>query len=197
VDLPLPAERCYVLIMAPHTSYMDAVIGLCAKVAMQFPARFMGKKEAFTGPQGWLLRQLGGFPVDRESPDGIIEDMARRLRQNPDMILALAPEGTRKKTEFWRSGFYRIALAADVPVGFGYIDARNKRIGICPELYRLTGDPRRDMDRIRCFYRGIQGFHPEGQGPVLLGSERPQSEEHTHEKSTDGLPRRHPGPDGL
>jgi 1-acyl-sn-glycerol-3-phosphate acyltransferase len=151
-----PDEPRLVVIVAPHSSGWDGLWGLAAKVALGLGANFMGKQELFHGPLGWFLRKLGGFPVDRQSPVGIVDQVATRLQQSQRMWLALAPEGTRKYVERWKSGFWKIAKRAEVPVFCVWFHYPEKVIGLGP-MAPLTDDMDADLVRIRALFAGHVG----------------------------------------
>lgn len=145
-----------VVIAAPHSSGWDAVWGLAAKLAMGVDIAFMAKAELFRGPLGWLLRRFGGIPVDRGAPGGIVDQTAAQIREAPRMWFVLAPEGTRRRVEHWKSGFWKIARRAGVPVFCAWFHYPDKTIGLGP-LVELTDDPSADMARIREIYRPYAG----------------------------------------
>jgi 1-acyl-sn-glycerol-3-phosphate acyltransferase len=145
-----------VVIVAPHSSGWDGLWGLAAMVAMDLRIAFMGKQELFRGPLGWLLRLLGGFPVDRRSPGGIVDQVAQQLRDSDHMWLVLAPEGTRKAVERWKSGFWKIARRADVPVFCAWFHYPDKLIGLGP-MVELTDDCEADLVRIRALFKDHVG----------------------------------------
>lgn len=145
-----------VIIAVPHSSAWDALWGLAAKVAMGVDIVFMGKAELFRGPLGWLLRRLGGMPVDRSAPSGIIEQVAGQIRKAEQLWFALAPEGTRMHVKQWKPGFWRLAKLADVPVFCLWFHYPNKTIGLGP-LVALTDDIDADIVRIRELFRPYQG----------------------------------------
>jgi 1-acyl-sn-glycerol-3-phosphate acyltransferase len=147
--------RC-VIIVAPHSSGWDAWWGMAAKVAYGVHVDFMGKKELFRGPVGWILRELGGFPVDRQAPAGIIDQVVERMQKSDRMWLALAPEGTRQAVERWKSGFWKIARRADVPVFCVWFHYPDKVIGLGP-MVELTDDMDADLVRIRAMFKGRVG----------------------------------------
>ncbi len=139
----LPARQG-VAIVYPHTSNWDFVVGILAKWAVGMPVTFWGKASLFDVPLfGRWLRWLGGRPVQRDAPNGVVGQMAQALRLARDedrfMWLALAPEGTRRFQDGWRSGFYHVALAAEVPVALVYFDFRERMIGI-EKFIALSGD---------------------------------------------------------
>lgn len=152
----LPDLKKVMIIFAPHSSGWDAVWGLAAKVALGVHVGFMVKKEACIGPLGWLLRRMGGIPIDRSSPGGVVRDIARRFHTEDAMWLGIAPEGTRKPVERWKSGFWRIASAADVPVLAVYIHYPERVIGV-GEMFALGADAEADMRRMRESFRPYQG----------------------------------------
>ena len=145
-----------VMIAAPHSSGWDAVWGMAIKAAMGVEIVFIGKAELFKGPLGWVLRKLGGRPVDRSAPGDIIEQIAVQIRNAEKMCFVLAPEGTRKRVQHWKPGFWKIARKAEVPVCCAWFHYPNKTIGIGP-LVELTDSFENDMKRIREFYRPYIG----------------------------------------
>jgi 1-acyl-sn-glycerol-3-phosphate acyltransferase len=167
---PVPA-RC-VAVFHPHTSNWDTLIGLLAKAVIGVRFHFIGKDTLFRWPLKALLVRWGGIPVNRREPAGFVGEIELEFVRRGRFRLALAPEGTRSRTEYWKSGFYRIARAADVPVALAYIDFPRREIGVGAYL-QLTGDVAADMARIRMFYDGKRGRHPKNQGPVRLHDEAP------------------------
>jgi 1-acyl-sn-glycerol-3-phosphate acyltransferase len=145
------------VIAAPHSSAWDAIWGLAAKVGIGLGIVFIGKKEAFWGPVGWILSRLGGMPVDRSAPGGIVEQVAAEMIRAERMWFVLAPEGTRRAVEHWKPGFWRIAKAAGVPVFCVGFDYPSKRI-MLGELVELTDDMEADMKRIRALFKDYRGL---------------------------------------
>jgi len=145
-----------VVIAAPHSSGWDAVWGLAAKLAMGVDITFIAKAELFRGPLGWLLRRLGGRPVNRAAPGGIVEQTVEQIRASERMWFVLAPEGTRRRVEHWKAGFWKIARRADVPVFCAWFHYPERTIGLGP-LVETTDDLAADMARIRAIYRPFQG----------------------------------------
>jgi len=154
-----PSDR-FVLVAAPHTSNWDLLYTLACTTALGLPMRFMAKDSLFRGPQGALLRALGGIAIDRSKNNNVVDAMVQAFDQNQALVLLIPPEGTRKASQYWKSGFYHIARKANVPVGLGFLDYSRKRVGIGP-LLPLSGDVRRDMDVIRAFYADMGAKHPE------------------------------------
>ena len=145
-----------VLIAAPHSSNWDAIIGLLFKVGVRLQVRFIGKREAFVWPLGPVLRALGGIPIDRAAAHGVVEAIQHEFVTHDRFWFALAPEGTRRKVQKWKSGFWHIARAAGVPILPVYFHYPEKIIGIGP-LFLPTDNLGADMARIREFYRPWQG----------------------------------------
>lgn len=167
----IPKQQSYVCLGAPHTSNYDGLITMLGTMATDIPFRFIAKKELFEGWKGGFFRRLGGIPIDRKSPGGLIEKMANLFKEHEGLILVMSPEGTRTYTEYWKSGFYRVALKAGVPVGLGFMDYKTKVFGIHDELIPITGDVKGDMEKIRAFYSKTSPAKIENFGPVRLKEE--------------------------
>jgi len=147
-----------VLIAAPHSSWWDGIWGLLMKIAIGADVHFMAKRELFRGPLGSLLVKLGGIPIDRSAAAGMVEQMIERFGKHPSLWLGIAPEGTRRHVPHWKTGFWRIAHGAGVPVfpvAFNYPD---KTIRLGP-LLDTTDDMAADVERLRAFYAPFQGKH--------------------------------------
>ena len=162
-----PDALRYVMLAAPHTSNWDAVVMLLVARHLGVRLSWLGKAESFRGPMRPLMRWLGGIEVDRSAPHGLVSATAQAFRNRDALALAIAPDGTRAYREHWRSGFYHIALSADVPLVFGFLDWGTRRTGVGPTL-RLGGDVRADMERIRSFYGGMLGRYPERTSRIRL-----------------------------
>lgn len=163
----LPPCDQYVLVGAPHTSNWDFPLAMLAMWATGLRFSWVGKHTLFKGPPGLLMRALGGIPVDRSSGSGLMRLVLRLFKQRKQLVLALAPEGTRSHTEYWKPGFYQIALAAKVPIALGYIDYPRKRLGF-ERLFEPSGDIKDDFALLQEYYRDKVGRHPENQGPVRV-----------------------------
>ncbi|MFO0756648.1 MAG: lysophospholipid acyltransferase family protein [Byssovorax sp.] len=173
----LPENPKLVLIAAPHTSNWDFPFMMATAYVMQVDIAWMGKHTLFEGPFGWFFKWMGGVPVDRRSPQNLVQSLAERFAAADSLVLAVPPEGTRGKVDYWKSGFYRIALAAQVPIALGFLDFERKVCGVGP-LVMPTGDVKADMDQIRAFYAGIRGKHPKLEGvPRLRDEEEPAAVE--------------------
>jgi 1-acyl-sn-glycerol-3-phosphate acyltransferase len=158
VNLTWPRVPRCVIVVYPHTSNWDFVIGYLARAAAGLPVQWIGKDTLFRWPFAAVMRRMGGIPVNRRERTGVIAQLAGELRRRPWMWIALAPEGTRARTDHWKSGFYHLALAAGVPIGLGYIDYSARVVGLDTFL-ELTGDEEADLARIRDAYAGKVGLH--------------------------------------
>lgn len=146
-----------VLIAAPHSSNWDGVYGFAAKMAMGLDVKVLGKRELLWWPLGPVLQRLGVIGVDRSAARGVVEQVAAMIRgHDGNLWFVIAPEGTRKPVEQWKTGFWKIAKAADVPVLPVYFHYPDKVIGI-GEPFQLGDDMAADMARIRAWYRPWQG----------------------------------------
>ena len=143
-----------VIIVAPHSSNWDFVIGIATVFALRLDIHFVGKRELFRGPLGPLMRWLGGLPVDRKQPEGFVDQIVALFAGRSQLLLAMAPEGTRKPVDRWKTGFYRIALAAGVPIVAAFIDHGSKRVGFGPVMVP-TGDSSGDVAELQAFYGGM------------------------------------------
>ncbi len=121
-------------------------------------------------PWGWLVRMLGGVPVDRRAPHSLVTQMAEKFKTSDYLVLAVPPEGTRSKVDVWKSGFYHIASQSSVPIGLAYLDYQRKLSGLGMFVIP-SGNITKDMDKIRAFYRNIRGKHPELESEPRLQEE--------------------------
>ncbi len=131
---------------------------------------WLGKKQLFGWPIGWLMRLLGGVSVDRSAPQGTVAQVAKAFEGREEFVLLIPTEGTRSRAEYWKSGFYYIAKAAEVPLVLGRMDWGDK-VGTIEQPIWPSDDLVADMDRIREFYDGAQAMYPEKFGPVRVKEE--------------------------
>jgi 1-acyl-sn-glycerol-3-phosphate acyltransferase len=152
----LPNVPKLVAIAAPHSSNWDVIWGLLFKVSLRLQVHFIGKREAFFWPLGPVLRAFGGIAVDRGGAHGVVDEMRRQFDTHERFWLAIAPEGTRKKVQKWKSGFWHIARAAGVPILPVYFHYPEKTIGFGPLIWP-SASMEADMARIRAFYEPWRG----------------------------------------
>ncbi|MDY5273054.1 MAG: 1-acyl-sn-glycerol-3-phosphate acyltransferase [Arcanobacterium sp.] len=169
-----PLPRKAVLIGAPHTSIMDAILMIMAFWYIGRPLHFMVKNQAADLPIfGAIVRALGGISIERSRHHGVVEQIIHEVDTHDDFLLVIAPKGTRAQRPYWKSGFYHIALGAHIPVIYGFIDSNEKVYGWDAAEHVLTGDMKRDMDDVRAFYAGKLGLHPElTSEPRLKGEQQ-------------------------
>lgn len=149
-----------VIIAAPHTHWNDFFIGILLRQVLGVKTNFVGKKELFKWPFGWYFKAVGGAPVVRKSNENQVEAIARLFKNKEEFRLTLAPEGTRRKVEEWRTGFYYIAKSAKVPIIMFTLDFANKQNKISEPFYP-TDDVEADFKFISDFYKGVVGRIPE------------------------------------
>ena len=160
LDVQIPDVPKLVLIGAPHTSNWDGIIGVTAIVALGLRINWFAKDTLFRWPFGGVLRWLGGVPIIRNKARGIVEQTADVFRSRDKMYIVLAPEGTRSRAPVWKTGFHRIARAAEAPILPAYMDYKKKVIGTGPVLY-ASDDYAADLRTLQTFYRDIAPRHPE------------------------------------
>jgi len=150
----------YVIIAAPHTSWQDFPIGILARNTSGIKINFIGKDSLFKGPFGFIFRSLGGTPVDRSQSNNLVDAIVDVFNSKEEFRLALLPEGTRKKVERWKTGFYYIAKGAKVPIVMATLDFGKKQVKIS-EPYYPTDDIQKDFEYFKSFYIGVLGKKPE------------------------------------
>lgn len=158
VSEPAP-DRPTVLVGAPHTSNWDFVFMLAIAWRLDMHFRWFGKKSLFRGWRGPIMRRLGGIAVDRDAPSLVVSEVLERIRSGEVFGLVVTPDGTRKGHTHWKSGFYRIAREAGLPVTLGYVDRTTMTTGLGP-TFELSGNVAADMDVIRAFYADKSGHTP-------------------------------------
>jgi 1-acyl-sn-glycerol-3-phosphate acyltransferase len=152
-------DKC-VVIGAPHTTNWDFFYGLLFKMYHGLSIRFLMKKELFSFPMGYLLKILGGIPVDRTKSTRLVDKMAGEIKNSSHYVLALTPEGTRKRVNSWKMGFYYIAKKAEVPIVLGFLDYQQRIVGVGP-IVEPGEDMQKDLDFIINFYSTIKAKYPE------------------------------------
>jgi 1-acyl-sn-glycerol-3-phosphate acyltransferase len=164
------ADGKIVIAVAPHTSNWDLLYGLAVARILDARISWLGKHTVFWWPLGPLLRALGGIPVRRDQPDELVDQIVRTIDEAETVSLAITPEATRSHTPYWKSGFYRIAKAAGVPIQLGFIDYSRRRGGLGPAI-TPSDDVRADMDTIRAFFADKVGRYPEKKGEIRIHEE--------------------------
>ena len=168
-----PKDLVSVFVAFPHTSWLDLPLMLGIAWASGLTPGFLAKKELFRAPFGGLMRAVGGIEVDRKNPGSLVADLTERARGGKPFALVIAPEGTRGGLGHWKSGFYRIAVDARVPIVLGYVDRPTRTCGFGPS-FRPSDDVRADMDKVRAFYTDKHGAKPI---PLAVPSLREEQEE--------------------
>lgn len=149
-----------VVIVVPHTSWHDFYVGVFTRKILNTQINYVGKKELFDSPLGWYFKWMGGEPIDRQSKQNKVEQIVNIFNSNNEFRLAIAPEGTRKKVDQWKSGFYYIAQSAKVPITPVSFDYKTKTVKIGAPFY-TSGNYEKDLVTLRSFYKGVVGKVPE------------------------------------
>ncbi len=165
----IPPINKFLLIGAPHTSNWDFLFGMVAQLLLSVRFYWIGKDTLFKWYTSPILHWLGGIPVDRSKSHNTVEQMVEFYNKSEHLVVAMSPEGTRKKTDYWRGGFYHIAIGAKIPVVCAFIDYGKKTFGIGPTIF-LSGDVEADMDKIRSFYKDITPKYPGQESDMRIRS---------------------------
>ena len=171
---PLPGPHG-IAVVYPHTSNWDFFIGLLGKWAIGLQFRWLAKDSLFRGPMGAVMRYWGGVAVDRSAANGATTRLAQQMLSSEWFWVAITPEGTRSYRPHWKSGFYRLALAAKVPVLLVYIDYKAKELGVV-DTVELTGDEEADMAAIAKVYAGREALYPRDAAPIKLAPRNDKQE---------------------
>ena len=163
----IPNNKKFILIGAPHTSNWDFILLFTSAYILRIKVSWVGKDTLFKKPFGIFMKWLDGIPVDRSSRHGMVDQIVNRFNESKKLVVAIGPSGTRKKRDNWKSGFYWIAYKTKIPILCGFIDFAHKTTGIGLSIIP-TGDVKKDMDRIREFYKGIRGKYPELETKIKL-----------------------------
>ncbi len=152
-------DQC-VIIIAPHTSWVDFFLGLLVRKVLHIQINYIGKKSLFDPPFGWFFKWMGGAPIDRSKTNDTVSATVKIFRQRKEFRLALSPEGTRKKVLQWKTGFYFIAKSAKVPIVMVAFDYGTKHVKISEPTY-TTDDQEADFKYYKNFFKGVKGKIPE------------------------------------
>lgn len=155
-----PPYDKYVLVCAPHTSNWDFIYMLCVVLSRKMDVRWMGKRQLFRQPFKYIMIWLGGIPIERSTANNTVDTMVDAFNSNDRLTLLITPEGTRSKVRQWKTGFYHIAKAANVPIVLGYLDARYDRCGFGP-VFERSDDIDQDIAAIKHHYKDMVGLRPE------------------------------------
>lgn len=150
----------YIVIAAPHTSWIDFPVAILSRMASGIMINFIGKNSLFNGPFGFFFRSLGGTPVDRSKSNNLVDAIIQIFNSKEEFRLGLSPEGTRKKVDKWKTGFYYIAKGAKVPIVMATLDFKNKEVKIS-EPYYTTDNLEKDFEVFHSFYKNVKGKNPE------------------------------------
>ncbi len=164
-----PQPKKFVIIAAPHTSNWDFVYFVGAGDGLGLDLSFMGKKSLFRWPFARMMKDMGGIPVDRSSSQNYVEQMIEEFGRRAEFMLTIAPEGTRGKVRQWKTGFYHIALGANVPMVCATMDYRLKLVDLGPAVWP-TGDYEKDIEGIKALYAKCTPKYPELGTPGLVAS---------------------------
>jgi 1-acyl-sn-glycerol-3-phosphate acyltransferase len=166
-SLTWPPEPRGLILVYPHTSNWDFIIGVLFRVGRGLPAHWMGKDSMFRWPVRKLYLRIGGVPINRRESTGLVAELVEEFRKRDFIWLAIAPEGTRSYADHLKSGFYQVALAANLPIGLGYIDYGRRQVGI-DQYVRMTGDEEKDLATLRDFYADKTARVPERAGKLAF-----------------------------
>lgn len=166
-----PQEKKFVAIGVPHTSNWDFPVALLCFSALGLRFNWVAKESLFKGPLKYIFKWIGGIPLNRRSPTGFLKDMAAIYARSESLVIAIAPEGTRSKTDYWMPGFYYIANEAKVPIVLAFADYSKKTMGIAG-IVHPTGDIEADFEKIKKFYEGKKGKNPETQSELKIRTSR-------------------------
>lgn len=166
----IPKGKKFILVGAPHTSNWDFIFMLLTSWIFRLKVSFMGKDSLFWGPMGWLMRSLGGIPIDRSSHRGVVDQMVARFNETQALVLVVTPGGTRSYSDHWKSGFYWIAYNAQVPLLCGSVNYAQKKVYLGLSFIP-SGDLNTDMDRIRAFFKQGEGLYPNQAADIRLRDE--------------------------
>ncbi len=165
IEDTLPNDLKMIVILAPHTTNWDFLIMLTAAYSLRIKPQWLGKHTMFKGPLGWFYKILGGIPIDRTKKSNAVEQIVKVINERDQIVIGIAPEGTRSKTKYWKSGFYHIALMAKVPIHFAYIDFPSKTAGVTGG-FMPSGDIDADLKIIQNFFADKRGKFPEKTGEI-------------------------------
>jgi 1-acyl-sn-glycerol-3-phosphate acyltransferase len=163
---PAPGKK-FVALGYPHTSNWDFIPAVAWAWSTGLKMNFVGKAALFKGIMGPIMKALGGIPLERDKSKNFVDQIVEIIKSRDEIALIVAAEGTRKKAEYWRSGFYYMALEANVPIGLAYMDWKRREIGI-KQYLMPSGDLEKDFEIIKAYYQDVTGRDPSKQSPIAL-----------------------------
>lgn len=163
---PAPGKK-FVALGYPHTSNWDFIPAVAWAWSTGLKMNFVGKAALFKGIMGPIMKALGGIPLERDKSKNFVDQIVEIIKSRGEIALIVAAEGTRKKAEYWRSGFYYMALEANVPIGLAYMDWKRREIGI-KQYFMPSGDLEKDFEIIKAYYQDVVGRDPDKQSPIVL-----------------------------
>jgi len=172
----MPDIPKYVVAGAFHTSNWDLPFGIALACLLDINMSWIGKDSLFRGPLNWFFRWLGGIPVDRSKSSNAVAQMVEIMNKADRMVLVIAPEGTRSKAKRWKTGFYRIAQGAGVPIVLGYLDYK-RRVGGPGPMFMPSGDMEADLKIMRDFFSTVTAKYPQDATPPTFETQGEQPEE--------------------
>ncbi len=174
----LPPDPKAIGIVAPHTSGWDVWMMYVMAYKMRIKANWLAKDVLLRPPFAWFFRPMGAIPVDRSKSSNLVDQVADSFDRYDSLYLAIAPEGTRAKTERWRTGFYHIAMKANVGIMLMFVDYAKREVGFGPFI-KPTGDIDADFEIIKDFYSKVTPKHPKRRSLMVLsdkGARKPDAE---------------------
>lgn len=154
-DVPRHLNK-YIIVVAPHSSNWDFIVGLAVRSILRFPSGFLAKEELFRPPFGWLFRKLGGQPVNRKRSENLVDQVTDVFRKEKEFVLAIAPEGTRKNVNKWKTGFYWIAVKAEIPIVMAGLDYHTRTVTFADPFFP-KGDFEKEADFMMRFFKQFHG----------------------------------------
>lgn len=167
IEGKLPDIPKYVIVGAFHTSNWDLIIGVFTLFFLRAKAYWIGKDSLFRAPFGSFFRWMGGIPIDRSRSQNMVSQIIKVFEGQEELVIAIAPEGTRRKAPYWKTGFYHIAVGARVPIVLAFMDYRRKVCGIGPVMIP-SGSIEADMKEISAYYANVTGRYPENMSPPAI-----------------------------
>lgn len=167
VESEVPPDRKLLCLITPHTTNWDFVMLHALALHYKVPIYFIAKHTMFRWPFGWFVRRVGGIPVNRKSTVNFVDQVVNAFNEREELVLGIAPEGTRSRTDFWKTGFYHIALGAKVRIGCTFVDYGRKVTGFGP-IITPSGDIEADMAKFREFYSQVTPRRPENKSEIVL-----------------------------